>query len=433
MRHLPLPASLYIRNRARLAQLLPPGSLAVFNSNDIMPSGADGTMPFRQHQDIYYLSGADQEESILLLFPDARNPAMREVLFLRETSEKILLWEGYRLTKEQARAATGIETVYWTTEFENLFRKLASEAENLYLNTNEHLRAEVAVETRDARFIAWCKQHYPLHNYRRLAPLMQQLRTQKGPEEVAALSEACRITEEGFRRVLSMVKPGVTEYEIEAEFTYAFVRNRSKGHAYTPIVASGANACILHYIDNTGTCADGELLLIDAGAEYANYNADMTRCIPVNGTFSPRQKQVYNAVLRVHKAAAAMLVPGNTFAAYNKAVGALIENELIGLGLLDAEAVKNQNPEAPLYKRYFMHGVSHFLGLSVHDVGDFDAPFVAGTVFTVEPGIYIKEEGLGIRIENNFLITENGAPLDLMAHIPIEAEEIEALMAAAKK
>lgn len=348
-------------------------------------------------------------------------------MFLKETNEHIAIWEGAKLTKEQARQASGIKTIYWLSEFNTIFNALMAEAKRVYLNTNEHIRAVVEVETRDARFIRWCQERYPLHRYERSAPIMHKLRAIKSKEEIELIKTACNITEHGFRRVLQFVKPGVKEYEIEAELAHEFLRNRSRGFSYIPIIASGFNACVLHYIENNQECKSGDVILLDVGAEYANYASDLTRCIPVNGKFTPRQKDVYNAVLRVMRAATKMLVVGNTIDAYHKEVGKVMEKELIGLGLLDKNEVANQSEGKPLYKKYFMHGTSHFLGLDVHDVGDKYRPFEAGMVFTCEPGIYIREECLGIRLENDILITENG-PVDLMANIPIEADDIEALM-----
>lgn len=427
MKYLPINNSLFIENRQRLAQLLKPKSIAIFNSNDPMPTNADGTMGFQQNSDLFYLSGIDQEESILLLFPDSPNPAHREVLFLRETSELIAIWEGYKYTKEHAREVSGVQSIYWMSQFEAVLTTLVFEAEHIYLNSNEHIRNHSVVQTRDAKFILWAKEHFPLHKFERLAPLMHQLRVIKNPIEIEQLSEAMRITELGFRRLLNFVKPDVTEYEIEAELLHEFVRNRSKGFAYQPIIASGANACVLHYIENSRPCKDGDVILLDVAAEYGNYNADLTRTIPVNGKFSPRQRQVYDAVLRAFKFAKSILVVGNLWDEYQQAVEKFIEEELIGLGLFTREEVEKQNPEAPLFKKYFMHGVSHHLGLDVHDVWNKYRRFEAGMVFTIEPGIYIREEGLGIRLENNILITEDGN-IDLMANIPIEADEIEALM-----
>ncbi len=427
MKYHPIDPQLFVSNRERLTALLQPRSLAILNANDVLPTNADGTLRFRQNNDLFYLSGIDQEESILLLFPDCPDPKHREVLFLRETNERIAVWEGYKYTKDHARAVSGIQTVYWTHQFDNILRTLVFEAERLYLNTNEHTRAEVVVETRDARFVADFQRRFPLHRYERLAPLMHGLRAIKLPQEVELLSEAIRITEAGFRRVLGFVKPGVWEFEIEAELLHEFVRQRSRGFAYEPIVASGANACVLHYLFNNQQCQAGDVILLDVAAEYANYNADLTRSIPVSGRFTPRQRAVYDAVLRVFREAKAMLRPGTVWDEYHREVGLVMESELKGLGLLSQKDIDDQNPDWPAYKKYFMHGTSHFLGLDVHDVGNKYRPFEPGMVFTCEPGIYIPEEGLGIRLENNILITEGGN-LDLMAGIPLEAEEVEGLM-----
>ncbi|GAB3201692.1 Xaa-Pro aminopeptidase [Pontibacter aydingkolensis] len=427
MRYAPIAQELFVRNRRRLVKHLKQSSVVIFHSNDVMPTNADGTMPFRQNNDLFYLSGIDQEESILLLFPDARDPRMQEILFVRETNDHILTWEGYKLTKKQAAEVSGIKTILWTHEFNSVLNTLLGEAEQVYLNSNEHPRAVVEVETRDARFIKWIKEHYPLHKYERVAPIMHLLRAVKSEEEIALIRQACQITEKGFRRLLKFIKPGIMEYEIEAELYHEFIRNRSRGPAYQPIIASGANACILHYVDNNRECKDGDLVLMDFGAEYANYASDLTRTVPVNGKFTKRQREVYDAVLRVMKAATQMLVPGNTLGQYHQFVGTVMENELIRLGLLDEGDVRNQDSHNPLYKKYFMHGTSHHLGLDVHDVGDKHRAFEEGMVFTCEPGIYIREEGIGIRLENDILVTAGG-PEDLMADIPLEAEEIQHLM-----
>lgn len=403
-------------------------TLAVFNSNDIYPISADGTLPFTQHRDIFYLSGVDQEESILVLFPNASNPAHREVLFLRETNEHIAIWEGAKLNKEQAFETSGIKTVYWLQQFPTIFKQMMAEAEGIYLNTNEHLRADTTVETREDRFVKQVKIDYPAHQVHKSAPILHYLRSIKEQTELDLMQQACDITEKGFRRILDFVKPGVWEYEIEAEFAHEFLRNRSNGFAYTPIVASGKNACVLHYIENNLACQDGDVILLDVGAGYANYSSDMTRSIPVNGRFTTRQKEVYNAVLRVKKAAEKLLVPGTIMGEYHKEVGKLMESELIGLKLIDRTDVQNQDPNWPAYKKYFMHGTSHFLGLDTHDVGLWHLPIEANMVFTVEPGIYIPEESLGIRIEDNLVIQKTGAPFNLMRNIPIEADEIEELM-----
>ncbi|MEQ8476026.1 aminopeptidase P family protein [Fulvivirga sp.] len=427
MKYTPLNSQLYIQNRKQFAGQMKSNALAVFNSNDIMPTNADGTMVFRQNNDILSLSGIDQEESILVLFPDFYDKSFSEILFLKETNENIAIWEGHKYTKEEAKSTSGVQTIMWLSQFESVFNTLMAEAEYIYLNTNEHIRAVVEVQTRDRRFIDWCRDKYPLHKYERAAPIMHDIRAVKSQIEIEALQVACDITEKGFRRVAAFVKPGVMEYEIEAEYLHEFVRNRSRGFAYTPIVASGANACVLHYIDNNQECKDGDLLLMDVGAEYGNYNADMTRCLPVNGRFTERQKAVYNAVLRVKDEATKMLRPGNIIPEYHKEVGKIMEKELIGLGLIDSTDVKNQNPASPAYKKYFMHGTSHHLGLDVHDVPNIYKPMKEGMVFTVEPGIYIPEENLGVRLENNVVITKDGT-FDLMRNIPIETDEIEEIM-----
>jgi Xaa-Pro aminopeptidase len=427
MKYKSIDSKLFSENRLRFAKKLATNSLAVFNSNDIMPTNADGHMGFRQNADLFYLSGIDQEESILVIFPDSKDAAHREILFLKETNEHIAVWEGHKYTKEEATATSGIKTIYWLHEFNSIFKQLMFRAQNVYLNTNEHTRAVIEVETRDARFIKWCRQNFPLHSYHRLAPIMHQLRAIKSKYEIDLIQQACNITEKGFRRLLKFIKPGVMEYEIEAELIHEFVRNRSQGFAYGPIIASGGSACVLHYVENNKPCKNGDLILLDVAAEYGNYASDLTRCVPANGKFSKRQKEVYNAVLRVMRAATKMLVIGNTIEKYHVEVGKLMEKELISLGLLDAKAVAKQDKNKPLYKKYFMHGTSHFLGLDVHDVGDFKRPLEEGMVFTCEPGIYIAEENLGIRIENNILVTKKG-PVDLMKNIPIEVEEIERLM-----
>lgn len=429
MRYKQINKSLFVNNRKRLAAELKSGSVAVFNSNDIMPTNADGTMRFRQNSDLFYLTGVDQEETILLLFPDHPEKKFREVLFLRETSELIATWEGHKLSRDEARALSGIETILWTTDFHRVLNTALTMggAEFIYLNTNEHYRAEVAVETRDSRFIQWCKEKYPLHKYERVAPILSKLRAVKSKEEIEQMQVACDITNNAFRRVLRFVKPGVKEYEIEAEFIHEFLRNGSRGFAYEPIIASGANSCVLHYVENNKVCKAGDVLLLDVGAEYGNYNADMTRTIPVNGTFTKRQKDVYNAVLRIKRAAIKLLKTGVLYYDYHKEVQKITEAELIKLKLIDKTDVKNQNPAKPLFMKYFMHGTGHHLGLDVHDTGNMYSKMQTGMVWTVEPGIYIKEEGLGVRLENNVVIEKNGVR-DLMKNIPVEADEIEDLM-----
>ena len=420
--------SLYVSNRQKFTAQMSANTLAVFNSNDIYPVSADSTLPFAQHRDILALSGVDQEESILVLFPNASNPAHREVLFLKETSELIAIWEGEKLTKQTAFETSGIQTVYWLQQFPTIFKQMMAEANGIYLNTNEHLRANTEVETREDRFIKQVKQDYPAHQVHKSAPIMHKIRSIKAPIELELMQTACNITEAGVRRLLGFIKPGVWEYEIEAELAHEFLRKRSKGFAYTPIIASGKNACVLHYIENNQQCQDGDVILLDVGAEYANYSSDLTRCIPVNGRFTTRQKAVYNAVLHVKNEATKLLVPGTIMAEYHKQVGLIMEEQLVKLGLITLEDIKNQDPAWPAYKKYFMHGTSHFLGLDTHDVGLWHEPIAANMVFTVEPGIYIPAEGLGIRLEDDVVVQASGAPFNLMGNIPIEADEIEALM-----
>lgn len=432
MKYQPIDNNLFVKNRKKFVAGMKPKSIAVFNSNDIYPIGADSTMPFEQNRDLFYLSGADQEETILLLFPDAMEKKHREVLFVRETNAHIAVWEGEKLTKEKATEVSGIETIYWSTDFDKIFFDLMTEAEIVYFNTNEHYRQAVETQTREDRFILKCKQQYPAHLWAKSSPILQEIRGVKEPEEIAIMQTACNITEKGFRRLLGFVRPGVMEYEIEAELLHEFIRNRSKGFAYTPIIASGNNANVLHYIENNRECMDGDMLLMDVAAEYANYSSDLTRTIPVNGRFTPRQRAVYEAVLRVKNGATAMLVPGTMWAEYHKEVGKLMTSELLGLGLLDKADVQNEDKDWPAYKKYFMHGTSHHIGLNTHDYGALKTPMVAHMVYTVEPGIYIPEEKMGIRLEDDVVIQEKGAPFNLMANIPIEVEEIEELMNAGK-
>ena len=405
-----------------------PKSIAVFNSNDIYPISADSTMPFEQHRDIFYLSGADQEETILVLFPDAISKSHREVLFVRETNAHIAVWEGEKLTKEKATEVSGIQTIYWLSDFDKVFFDLMTEADTIYFNTNEHYRQSVQTQTREDRFITKCKQDFPAHQWAKSNPILQQIRGVKEVEEIALMQQACDITEKGFRKILGFTKPGVWEYEMEAEYLHEFVRNRSKGFAYTPIIAAGNNANVLHYIENNQQVKDGDLILMDVAAEFANYSSDMTRTIPANGKFTDRQKAVYKAVLRVKDKATKMLVPGTIWAEYHKEVGKLMTSELLGLGLLDKADVQKEEATWPAYKKYFMHGTSHHIGLDTHDYGELKTPMKANMVFTVEPGIYIPDEGIGIRLEDNVVIQEKGEPFNLMRNIPIEVEEIEELM-----
>lgn len=427
MRYDPVDSELFVRNRSRLSALLKGSSIAILHSNDIMPTNADGTMPWKQNSDLYYLSGIDQEESVLILFPEAAEQKDREILFVRKTNGQLAIWEGEKLSKQQASELSSVSNVQWTNSFESTLHRLIQQAEHVYFNINEHLRAEMAVETRDSRLLKKCKEAYPLHKYERLAPLMHQLRVIKDQEEIHMIQKACDITEAGFRRVLNFVKPGVGEWQIEAEYIHEFLRRKSMGFAYSPIIASGKNACVLHYIKNNQTCEDGDLILMDVAAEYGNWNSDMTRTIPVNGKFTKRQREVYESVLRVLRMSNEIMRPGVTPKDYQKQTIELVEMELIQLGLINAEDAKGQDDSKPLVKKYFMHSTSHHLGLDVHDVCPANEPFAEGMVLTIEPGIYIPEENIGVRLENNVLIGKD-KNIDLMGNIPIEADEIETLM-----
>jgi Xaa-Pro aminopeptidase len=428
MKYHAIDSGLFVKNRIKFAAQMQPSALAVFNSNDVFSTGADSTLPFHQHRNIFYLSGVDQEESILIIFPDAKNSIHKEILFLKETNEHIAIWEGAKLNKKQATAVSGVQTVYWLSDFDSIFDTLMKEAKTVYFNNNNHYRKAVEMETREDRFIKRVKSNYPKHRIENNFSIMESLRGVKEQEEIELIRKACNITEKGFRRVLGFVEPGVMEYEIEAEYTHEFLKNRSKGFAYTPIIGSGYNACILHYIENNQRCNDGDMLLMDVGAEYANYSSDMTRTIPVNGRFTARQKAVYQAVLNVKNEATQMLVSGTLWEDYHKEVGKIMTSELLGLGLLDKAAVQNQDPKKPAYKKYFMHGTSHHMGLDTHDYGALKTPMVENMVFTVEPGIYIPEEKMGIRLEDDVVIQSAGAPINLMKNIPIEIEAIESLM-----
>jgi len=428
MKYHPIDSALFVKNRSNFMAQMKANSLAVFNSNDIYPISADSTIPFQQHRDIYYLSGVDQEESILVMFPDCPNKKHREILFLKETNDHIAIWEGEKLTKKRAFEVSGIKTVYWLQDLNKVMAELMAQSDTVHINTNEHYRASIETETREDRFTKWLLNKYPAHKVEKSNPILQRLRSIKDPIELDLLQKACNITEKGMRRVLKFVKPGVAEYEIEAEFIHEFLKNRSKGFAYTPIIASGNNANVLHYIENNQVCNDGDLILLDVGAEYANYSSDMTRTIPVNGRYSKRQKEVYNAVNRVKINATNMLIPGTIWADYHVEVGKLMTSELLGLGLIDKADVQNEDPNWPAYKKYFMHGTSHHMGLDTHDYGLLWEPMETNMVFTVEPGIYIPEEGFGIRLEDDVVIQDKGAPLNLMKNIPIAIEEIEDIM-----
>ncbi|RCH54563.1 aminopeptidase P family protein [Mucilaginibacter hurinus] len=427
MKYLPVDNQLFTLNRKNFVSRLKPGALALFNANDEFPRSGDQAFIFKQNPDFFYLSGIDQEQSILLLFPDCPNNLYKEVLFLRQTSEHIAIWEGHKYTIPEARAASGIQSVYWLDDYEAILHSIIAYAEYIYINTNENDRYVHEVPYRDLRLFNRLKEKYPLHNYERSAPIMRDLRPIKSSIEIELTRKACQITRDAFTRVLKFVKPGVAEYEIEAEIIHEFIRQRATGHAYNPIIASGKNAVVLHYNDNNQVCREGDVILFDFGAEYANYNADLSRSVPVSGRFTSRQRNVYNAVLRVMRAATKLLVAGTLWNEYHEEVGKIMTDELIKLGLLNKHEVNKQDARTPLYKKYFMHGTSHHLGLDVHDFASRYKAFEAGNILTCEPGIYIPEEGLGIRIENNILITTDGN-VDLMADIPVEADEIEQIM-----
>ncbi len=426
MRHAPIDSKLFVQNRERLKQLLPPKSLAIVNANDVLPTNADGSLVMHPNSDLFYLTGIEQEESILLLAPDAFDPKHREILFVREPSEHLKIWEGHKHTKDAATKISGIQQVKWLTEFPVLFRQIMCELEHVWLNSNEHKRAHVEVETRDARFARECQAKFPLHSYHRLARLMHPLRVVKTEAEIALLQQAVDITAKGFQRLLKFVKPGVNECEVEAELAHEFIRRRAK-FAYNPIIASGANACVLHYNQNDQPCKKGELLLLDVAASYANYNADLTRTIPVSGKFTRRQKAVYNAVLRVMRASIKGATVGKLARDWQKESQLMMNEELLALGLITTADIKKQTEDELACRKYFMHGLGHPLGLDVHDVGFTTEPFAPGWVLTVEPGIYIPKENFAVRLENDIVVMADG-PVDLMAGTPVEAEEIEALM-----
>jgi len=428
MRYKPLSSEFYKLNRKNFMSSMKPRSLAIFNSNDIYPISADSTFPFQQHRDIFYLCGIDQEESILILFPDAINSKHNEILFLKNSNKNLKIWEGEKLSKKEAQKLSGVSSIYWINEFEDIFKSLCSQCEKFYFNTNEHYRQNVKTQTREDRFIIDCKSKYPAHKSEKSNPILQKLRSIKSEEEISQIQIACNITEKGFRRILKHVKPGVWEYEIEAEFSHEFLKNKSKGFAYPPIIASGKNSNVLHYIENNKQCKKGDILLLDVGAEYGNYSSDMTRTIPISGRFNSRQKKIYQSILNVKNEATKMLIPGAKWKEHHKEVGKIMTSELLKLNLIDKIDVKNQNPEKPAYKKYFMHGTSHHLGLDTHDYGLLDLAMETNMVFTVEPGIYIPKEKFGVRLEDDVVIQKNKPPINLMKNIPIEIEEIEDLM-----
>ena len=428
MKYFPIDRSLFIKNRRKFMNKMSPNSIAGFNSNDLYPVSADTTLPFEQHRDLFYLSGIDQEESILILCPNCKNSLNKEILFLTKPNETLTHWEGEKLSKEKAFAISGVRTVYWLEDLEIIIDKLMLDCDVLYINTNEHYRAKVVTETREARFNKWIQEKYPNKNIERSNPILQNLRSIKETIELELIQKACDITEKGFRRVLKFIKPGIWEYEIEAEFSHEFLINRSRKFAYNPIIASGKNSNILHYIENNNQCKDGDIILLDVGAEYANYSSDMTRTVPISGKFSKRQKEVYNSVLRVKNEATNLLIPGVLWSEHHKEVGEIMTSELLKLGLLDKSDIQNQTESNPAFKKYFTHGTSHHLGLDTHDYGNINEPITKNMVFTVEPGIYIPKEGFGIRLEDNVIVQESSNPINLMKNIPIELDEIETLM-----
>lgn len=427
MKYDPIDPELFLYNRKNFVKKMKQGSLAIFHSNDEMPRNGDQDFPFRQHSDFFYLTGIDQAKSILMLFPDCPLPKYREALFLKESNELMAIWYGKKYSKDEAENISGIKNVFWLDNFDAALKEVMSLCENVYLNINENPRFTSPVVYPDLRFALDLKSKYPTHNYKRSAPIVSKLRMVKSDIEIGLIKQAIEITAKGFDRLLKFVKPGVMEYEVEAEITCEFIRNKANGHAYYPIVASGAGACVLHYVENNKVCKNGDLLLLDFGAEYANYAGDLSRTLPINGKFSKRQKEVYNSCLNVMKAAKKLMVSGTSIEKYHALVCKIMEKELIKIGLFTEKDVKNQDPAKPLYMKYFMHGTSHFMGMDVHDVGTKQDIFKPGMLFSCEPGIYIQEEGLGIRIENDILITKKGN-IDLMTHIPVEVEDIERLM-----
>jgi len=421
-----LSQDLFKQNRNKFFKKMSAGGLALFHSNDQMPTNADGLMPFRQNNDLFYLTGIDQEESSLIIFHDLKKNIYKEILFIKKTNDLIKVWEGHKLTKEEAREKSGIDSIIWNDEFDRILNNFIVDASCIYINTNEHPRAKVVVETRNTRLNKKLILKHPDKQFKKSADILHQIRSVKEKQELSCIKKACDITKKGFDRILKFIRPGIFEYNIQAELIHEFINNNSKGFAYEPIIASGKNACILHYTDNNKLLNSGDLILMDFGAEFNNYASDLTRCVPVNGRFTKRQKKVYCSVLRVMNEAKKILTPGVYLSEYEKNVGLLMEKELVKLNLLSMNEIR-KNSNIPAYKKYFMHGTSHHLGLDVHDVSDAQQPISEGMVFTCEPGIYIPEEGLGIRLENDVFITKNGTQ-DLMENIIIEAEEIEEVM-----
>ncbi len=426
MRYKKINNTLFSGNRNNLKNSLKENSIAIINSNDEMPRNGDQEFPFRQNSDMFYLTGIEQEQSILVLCPNHPDKNLREILFIERADKTKERWYGYRLTADEAKEISGISVVKFVDEFDFISRNLILNSENIYLNINEFAKYRTEVESRDYRFVSEIKTKFPLHNYQRLAPIITAQRLIKSPIEIDLMRKAVEITNKSYHRVLKFTKPDIFEYEIEAELTHEFIRNGANGHAYAPIVANGKNGQVLHYITNNEKCVDGELVLMDFGAEYANYSADCTRTFPVNGKFSSRQREVYEAVLRVLKKARTMLIPGTIVDEYNKKIRSIMEKECINLGLFTQEDVEKQDSDNPLVMNYFMHGTSHFMGLDVHDVGSYYQPLKKGMVLSCEPALYIKEENIAIRLENDILVDDK--PIDLMADIPIEIDDIEQIM-----
>jgi len=428
MRYIPLNNSIYKRNRLNFMDQMKGNCMAIFNSNDIYPVSADSELPFAQHRDMFHLAGIDQEETILILYPSSKDSKTREILFIRRSDEHTKIWEGEKLSKDLASKLSGIESIHFVEDFKNILHLITSKVDTFYINKNEHYRANSPVETREDRFISWLLKKYPAHNVAKSNPILQRLRSIKHIDEIDQIRKACQITKKGFNRVLKFIKPDVWEYQIEAEFIHEFINNSSKGFAYSPIIASGQDNNVLHYVKNNKQCKDGELILMDVGAEYGNYSSDMTRTIPVSGHFSKRQKEIYNTVLRVKNEATKLLTVGNNWKNFHDQVGEIMTKELLDINLLDKADIKNQTKKNPAYKKYFMHGTSHHLGLDTHDYGLLDDLFQENMVFTVEPGIYIPEEGFGVRLEDDVVIQTKGEPINLMEDIPIETDHIEELM-----
>ncbi len=427
MKYLPLNPQIFVQNRTRFVARMEKNSIAIFNSNDEMPTNGDGLYPYVQNSDLFWLSGVEQPDSMVILFPDNPDPKYREVLVLLRPNELKEKWTGHLLRAAEAEEISGIKTVVWLDVLEGALQQWIHLADTIYLNTNENDRKANEVPVRDYRYAASMRERYPLHNYRRSAKILRDLRAIKTPLEIEVIQKAIDITDNTFRRLLTFIKPGVTEYEIDAEIWHSFLSQRATGPAYGSILASGDNARTLHYVDNNQECKDGDLILMDFGASYGNYNADLTRTVPVNGKFSKRQKTVYNACLQLHHFCASILKPGITINEYTEKVGDEATQIFQKIGLLKKSDVKNEDPENRAYRKYLYHGISHHLGIDVHDLGTKTEPIKAGMLFTIEPGIYIEEEHMGIRIENNFWITKNGNK-DLMKNIPITVEDIEALM-----